>query len=137
MKIVAVTPKENDLKRLVKLLKKIYRCDVVAFASPFDADNYIKENRVNVLFAEIEMNGMLGTALLEKARAEQESIKVILFSDSIDFAPEAFNYHAWYFFVKPFTIKNLAFGLEDTEYTCYRKYTLKEKIKKLINTISN
>ena len=132
LRIVVVSPKEKDVKRLEKLLKKAYCCKIITFNDPHKAYEYIQYNPIEALYTEIAMNGFLGTTLLEKTMEIQPLTRVIFLADSNDFLSEVFEYHAWYFLVSPFSFKEVCKSLDETVHYKNRKYTLKEKLIKLL-----
>ena len=64
MVIAAVDPNKKDLAKLVRFLRMVFPgCEVVMFSDPAFAEQYIKDNPIDVLFTEIPMLGLTGLRL--------------------------------------------------------------------------
>ena len=72
MVIAAVDPNKKDLAKLVRYLRMVFHgCEVVMFSDPAFAEQYIKDNPIDVLFTEIPMLGLTGLRLQVKCEAVQ------------------------------------------------------------------
>jgi DNA-binding LytR/AlgR family response regulator len=90
-----------------------------SFSSAEKALEYLKDNEIDLLFLDIEMQGISGLELIPKI---QQSIKVILSTAYAEFALDAFELNVVDYMVKPITIQRFNQAIErvfvqlETEY---------------------
>ena len=86
---------------LIEMLKKIDEVEVIAECeTAIDARNFLKSNKVDLLFLDIEMPGMTGIELLKLL---PEKPVTILVTAKTGYAIEAFELNVIDYLVKPFS----------------------------------
>ena len=75
--------------------------EVVQFSDCEKALEYVKENRVNVAFLDINMRGMGGLALAEKIVGYKPNCKIVFCTGYEEYAIPAFKLHASGYLMKP------------------------------------
>ena len=75
--------------------------EVVQFSDCEKALEYVKENRVNVAFLDINMRGMGGLALAEKIIGYKPNCKIVFCTGYEEYAIPAFKLHASGYLMKP------------------------------------
>ena len=95
---------------LIEMLKKIDEVEVIAECeTAIDARNFLKSNKVDLLFLDIEMPGMTGIELLKLL---PEKPVTILVTAKTGYAIEAFELNVIDYLVKPFSQSRIILAVE-------------------------
>ena len=117
MVIAAVDPNKKDLAKLVRYLRMVFHgCEVVMFSDPAFAEQYIKDNPIDVLFTEIPMLGLTGLRLQVKCEAVQPGVLTVFTTATDTYVGEALKSRAHGYIIKPVTREAIRESLNDTKY---------------------
>ena len=115
MVIAAVDPNKKDLAKLVRYLRMVFHgCEVVMFSDPAFAEQYIKDNPIDVLFTEIPMLGLTGLRLQVKCEAVQPGVLTVFTTATATYALKS---RAHGYIIKPVTREAIRESLNDTKYS--------------------
>ncbi len=106
--IVAVDDDKNILKLLDKMLSGSGYC-VIMFSDPEEVAAFIRGNRCDIIFADVNMPGMSGTELLRKSKKINPYIEVIIITGAPDIkdAVSAVKEGAFDYLSKPFDLNTV------------------------------
>lgn len=76
---------------------------VVGFDNPAHALNYADTRKVDICFADIEMDSMTGLTLTKELREKNNNICMNLIAENQDYAVEAWMLHVNDYIIKPVT----------------------------------
>ena len=108
MKAIAVDDEALMLRALVRAISASPDIsEVVKFSDCENALNYVKKNKVNVAFLDINMRGMGGLALAEKIVETQSDCKIIFCTGYEEYAIPAFKLHASGYLMKPISAEDV------------------------------
>ncbi len=126
--IKSIIVDDVDSMRVVlkKLLKNFERIEVIGEAADFeDALDLINEEKPDLIFLDIDLNGLTSIDLLKKLNYQP---MIIFITSHADFAIQAFEVNAVDFLLKPLSLERLTMGIE--------KVTNKWEIQNDINSSS-
>jgi len=107
---------DNDQKARTQLednVKKVPNLDLSgSFENALKANEFIKENDVDLMFIDIKMEGLNGLAFL---RSMKHMPHVIITTDSPDYAVEAFEIDAIDYLLKPIKIERFLMSINKVE----------------------
>ena len=96
---------DDEVLMLVALVAAIDASEDIASVAKFSdceqALEYVKNNRVDIAFLDINMRGMGGLALAEKIIAERPKCKIVFCTGYEEYAISAFKLHASGYLMKP------------------------------------
>lgn len=114
MKVIAVDDERLLLNDLLRQLEKIASVEsAVGFGNPRGALEWLKENRADVAFLDINMGEMSGLELAKRMKELIPSIAVIFLTGYSEYALDAFSLHASGYLMKPVTKKDIEEELEN------------------------
>ena len=99
MKCVAIDDEQNALEVIDLYVKKVNSLELMGkFTDPVEASRYLSENKVDLLFLDINMKGLNGFELLETLNYKP---KVIFTTAYSEYAVKSYNIDALDYLVKP------------------------------------
>ncbi len=113
MKAVIVDDEEMARESLLMLCSKIKELDILeAFNNGLEALEFLKNNKVEVIFLDIEMPDFSGIDLLKTLN---QSPQIIFTTSKKDYAVDAFEFEATDFITKPVQLPRLIKAVERAE----------------------
>ena len=104
MKIVALDDEALMLEHLCECIREAEpEAEVEPFRRASEVLAYVKQEKVDVAFLDIQMRGMLGTELAKELKAIAPRINIIFVTGFREYQGEAFEMHASGYLVKPIT----------------------------------
>ncbi len=101
-KVIAVDDEQNALNRLERLVLADSRLELLkTFSNPCEAEAFMKSNKADIAFLDIEMPEMTGLELAEKLMDLNPYIEVVFVTAYNQYALEAFKAHATGYLLKP------------------------------------
>lgn len=108
MKVILVDDEKSMLLIMRKMLSKIPDIELGgSFQSPGEAYNYIKENKVDMAFVDINMPEENGLDFVRRVTAEINDIAIFFLTAYKEYALEAYGMYAFDYLVKPITQERL------------------------------
>ena len=105
---IAVDDEMLMLDALVSAIKESSDItEVVKFSYCEEALDFVKNNRVDIAFLDINMRGMGGLALAEKILAERSDCKIVFCTGYEEYAIPAFRLHASGYLMKPISAEDV------------------------------
>lgn len=102
MKCVIVEDERMSMNILVDMINMNQNFQLLGtFENPMDAISFLSVNKVDLIFLDVEMEGLSGFELLDSLNFQP---KVILTTSKKDYAFQAFEYNVSAFLLKPFSI---------------------------------
>lgn len=99
IRCIAIDDDEYSLELITGLINKIPFLELSdAFSNPINAISYLNKNRVDLIFSDIEMNGLNGIQLINSLKIKP---LVILISAYDKYAIEGYNLNALDYLLKP------------------------------------
>ncbi len=99
MKCVAIDDEQNALEVIDLYIKKVDTLELIGkFTDPIEASRFLSENKVDLLFLDINMKGLNGFELLETLNYNP---KVIFTTAYSEYAVKSYNVDALDYLVKP------------------------------------
>ena len=120
MRVVCVDDHPIMLQGLIRnILNILPKADVCGFSRAEDALDFISENGCEILISEIELCGTDGLTLAKKAKALNPAVNIIFLTvcDEKEYAREVMKIKPSGYLVKPVSISQLEFELNDLRYT--------------------
>ena len=113
MRVMIVDDERLALQQFMLETEDIPDVETVgAFADPFKALGFVKEQPVEAAFLDIEMPGMNGIELTEKLREIRPDLVVIFITGYENYTLDALKVKADYYLTKPYDRKDIAEVLE-------------------------
>lgn len=104
MKVILVDDEKSMLLIMKKMLSKIPDIELTgSFQSPGEAYQYIKKNKVDMAFVDINMPEENGLDLVRRVTAEYNEIAIFFLTAYKEYALEAYGMYAFDYLVKPIT----------------------------------
>lgn len=108
MRVVIVDDELPSLRKLEKQLASSgLACAAISFTEPAEALTYLKENKTDAVFLDIEMPGMDGIDLANRVLDLQPDISVVFVTAYNQYAVEAFSLNALDYLLKPISAERL------------------------------
>lgn len=108
MKVILVDDEKSMLLIMKKMLSKIPDIELAgSFQSPVEAYKYIRENKVDMAFVDINMPEENGLDFVRKVTAEINDIAIFFLTAYKEYALEAYGMYAFDYLVKPITQERL------------------------------
>ncbi len=102
IRAIIVDDEHPALDRFTRILGEDKRISITGtFTSPSDALAYVRRNKVDAAFHDIEMPGMNGLELVNRFQEYDPQIKIIFVTAYDSYAIDAFRLHAFGYLVKP------------------------------------
>jgi len=102
MKIICVDDEELVLNLVVHLCNRLPQVsDTKGFSNPLEALDYLKDNRADIAFLDIDMPEMNGIALAVKIKELNPDTAIVFLTGYSQYAIEAFKIHANGYLLKP------------------------------------
>ena len=102
MKVICVDDEELVLNLVVYLCNRLPQIsDTVGFSSPFEALEYLKDNRADLAFLDIDMPEMNGIELAVKIKEINPDTAIVFLTGYSEYAVEAFKIRANGYLLKP------------------------------------
>ncbi len=118
MKVILVDDERSMLLILGKMLSKIPDIELAgSFQSPGEAYNYIKENKVDMAFVDINMREENGLDFVRRVTSEVKDIAIFFLTAYKEYALEAYEMHAFDYLVKPITQEKLEISIQKAKET--------------------
>ena len=134
MKIIAVDDERMVLYVLTKLISEVEpEADVVSFTKPQEAFTYLSENKVDIAFLDIKMDGITGLALAEKCKSLCPEVNIIFVTGYSDYSIDALKLHVSGYLMKPVQAKDLRDELDNLRHPI----NLKPPCRVRIHTFGN
>ena len=147
MKIVALDDEALMLEHLCECIREAEpEAEVEPFRRASEVLAYVKQEKVDVAFLDIQMRGMLGTELAKELKAIAPRINIIFVTGFREYQGEAFEMHASGYLVKPITagkvreeLDNLRFPIAPpvrnrVRFQCFGNFEVFVEGKKKIST---
>ena len=101
IKCIAIDDEPLAIEKIKSFAEKLPQLQMIAtFSNSSDALEFIRNNEVQLIFLDIQMDNMSGIELLEKIIARPQIIFITAFSE---YAPKAFDLSVTDFLLKPYT----------------------------------
>ncbi len=131
IRAIIVDDERPALDRFTRILGEDKRISIAgAFTSPSDALTYVRRNKIDAAFLDIEMPGMSGLELATHFLEYDPQIKIIFVTAYDSYAVDAFRLHAFGYLVKPVERSELK---EQLDYLCscfdVQDHVLQEKLR--------
>lgn len=108
MKIIIIDDEKSLLIILKKMLSKISQIDIVGiFQDTHEADQFLKNHLVDMIFMDINMPGENGLDFAKRLSGEMPSIDIVFLTAYREYALEAFEVYAFDYIVKPISQERL------------------------------
>ncbi|MGB8451819.1 MAG: response regulator [Anaerocolumna sp.] len=108
MKVILLDDEKSMLMIMGKMLSKIPDIELVgSFQSPGAAYKYIKENKVDMAFVDINMPEENGLDFVRRVTSEVNDIAIFFLTAYKEYALEAYGMYAFDYLVKPITQEKL------------------------------
>ncbi len=108
MKVILVDDEKSMLLIMRKMLSRIQDIELAgSFQSPGEAYNYVKENKVDMAFVDINMPEENGLDFVRRVTAEINDIAIFFLTAHKEYALEAYGVYAFDYLVKPITKEKL------------------------------
>lgn len=114
MRMIAVDDEELAVNNLRKLLIRLEpEAEIISFTEPEDAFDYLAENKVDIVFLDIEMGPFTGIALAKRCKDFCPYINIIFVTGYSEYMLDAFRLHASGYLLKPVRIDDLRTELDN------------------------
>ncbi len=118
MKVILLDDEKSMLIIMKKMLSKIKDIELVgSFQSPSEAYAYIKENKVDMAFVDINMQEENGLDFVRRVTAQYKEIAIFFLTAYKEYALEAYGMHAFDYIVKPITFERLENSIQKAKDT--------------------
>ena len=118
MKVILLDDEKSMLIIMKKMLSKIKDIELVgSFQSPGEAYSYIKENKVDMAFVDINMREENGLDFVRRVTSQYKKIAIIFLTAYKEYALEAYGMHAFDYIVKPITFEKLENSIQKAKDT--------------------
>lgn len=108
IRVIVVDDEQPSLNKLVKLLENSGLAEVKGkFLKPLDALEFLKENKADTVFLDIEMPDVNGMELSSRIIDLQEGINIVFVTAYNQYAVEAFHLNALDYLMKPVSVSRL------------------------------
>ena len=138
LRVVVVDDERPALDKLMKLLQNSGMAELTgSFTKPLEALEFLKENRADAIFLDIEMPEMCGIELANHIIGLQERAAIVFVTAYNQYAVEAFRLNAIDYIMKPVTVnrleealrkilevKGLDFQTEGINISCFGRFTV-------------
>lgn len=116
MNILAADDEKLALCALVDTLKEaIPGGNISSFQKANELLEYVKQNKCDIAFLDIEMNGVSGIDIAKQLKEIQKDISIIFVTGHSNYALEAFKVHANGYLMKPISKEDIKKELEHLE----------------------
>lgn len=117
MKIMAVDDEYLALNDLVRLLGKLRpNAEIVQFIESKDAFDYFSQNKVDIVFLDIQMESYTGVELAKMCKELCPRVNIIFVTGYIQYSFDALKLHASGYLLKPVRVSELLTELENLRY---------------------
>ena len=102
MKIIAVDDEPKALSSFLRVLREVEPyADVASFTSSEEAFAFLAQNRVDIAFLDIKMDGLTGLALAEKYKSLCPTVNIIFVTGYSQYSMDALRLHVSGYLIKP------------------------------------
>jgi len=113
MKVILVDDEKSMLLIMKKMILKVPGVEIVgAFQNSAEAYKYIKENRVDIAFIDINMPDESGLDFARRTMSEFKKLDIVFLTSHREYALEAFDVHAIDYIVKPVSKERLEYTIK-------------------------
>ncbi|MCR5256014.1 MAG: response regulator [Acetatifactor sp.] len=117
MEILAVDDEAIMLANLVECIKSVVPCaNVYEFKRAGEALEYIKANRVDVAFMDINMRQINGIELAKTVKACQPNVNIVFCTGYSEYMADAFEMYCSGYLMKPITAEKIKSALENLRF---------------------
>jgi len=117
-KIISVDDEALSLKRFEHITQKDDRCQLVGtFTCSLEALEFVKNNKIDIAFLDIEMPAPNGLELAELMLEADPYISIVFVTAFDQYALEAFKAHAIGYLLKPLDIKDFSSQIDQITWT--------------------
>lgn len=121
MKILVVDDEKIALKRIVRVLSRLYpEADIVSTQDPGTAEMLFDQD-VDIAFLDIEMPGMTGIELGKILMSKKKNLNLIYLTAYSEYALEAYHMHASGYLTKPIDEYQLMEEMENLRFLLSRR----------------
>ena len=114
MRILATDDEQSALNILTGAIKEtVPSADVHGFRNPVEALEFMKENKCEIAFLDIQMREMSGIVLARKLKEIYPKINIVFVTGYSQYANEAFALHASGYVYKPVTPDKIIIEMEN------------------------
>ncbi|MFD1400920.1 response regulator [Robinsoniella peoriensis] len=122
MKIIAVDDERRALNSFIKVLRETEPdADVTPFTEADAAFAFLADNKVDIAFLDIELDGYSGLALAEKCKALCPQVNIIFVTGYSKYTMEALRLHASGYLMKPVRAEELRVELNNLRHPVSHK----------------
>lgn len=108
MKIICVDDEHISLQMFQHSIAKVLGVEFLGgFDNSVDACEFVKNNKVELAFLDIEMPDMVGIELAKRIHAIDENVKIVFLTGYDKYALQAFGVDAIGYIMKPYSIEDL------------------------------
>ena len=130
MNIMVVDDERLVMDHMLGLVKRVAPDAVaVGFTEPEDACSYLLENRVDIVFLDVEMGELGGITLAERCKELCPEINLIFVTGYSQYMKEAFRLHASGYLMKPVSEEELRDELDNLRYPLPKEQDRRVKIQ--------
>ena len=114
MEILAVDDEKIVLEGLVETIKEVVpNASIHGFNKSTEALQFIKENKIDIAFLDIEMGTLNGIEFAKEIKMIYPTVNIIFVTGYSEYAVEAFRLKASGYLLKPFTKEDIKKEIED------------------------
>ena len=124
MNIMAVDDEQSALNILIQSIQDAVSITTIhGFTNPLEALNFMKKNKCDIAFLDIEMSQMNGIMLAKKLKEIYPKINIVFVTAYSQYTSEAFDIHASGYVYKPVTKDKIIVEMENLRHEIKWKKT--------------
>ena len=113
MNIITIDDEQSALNILTAAVKDVVpHAEIRAFRNPLDALEFMKKQRCEIVFLDIQMREMNGVVLARKLKEIYPKVNIVFVTGYAQYTGEAFGMHASGYVYKPVTPEKIKIEME-------------------------
>lgn len=117
MKIIAVDDEPKALNNFLRVLREVEPdADVTSFTDSEDAFAYLAENKADIAFLDIKMDGLTGIELAERCKSLCPEANIVFVTGYSQYTMDALRLHVSGYLMKPVRAEDLRTEMENLRY---------------------